>query len=127
MYLLLDLSVNDTIHVALFNESEVKDHHVAGINRDLLATVVDFLTQEGMSTKDVQGIATVVGAGGFTSTRIGAIIANVFGYSQKIPVLGIAAEEMTDLPAVATKLSAKATNQYVSASYSAEPNIGKKK
>lgn len=127
MYLLFDLSEKDAIHLALFDEEKRSDATVSGRNRDLLAVLDDFLQKENVNKKDIQGIATVVGAGGFTSTRIAAVVANAFAYAQKIPVIAVQKEQTADIPSLIAQLSTRPAGEYVSATYSAEPNIGRKK
>ncbi len=122
MYLLFDLSEKDIIHIVLFDETKQKDFSVVGRNRDLLGAVFDFLKQEGLEKGDIRGIATVVGAGGFTSTRIAAVVANAFAYAQKIPVIAVQKNQIYDLSSLIPHFSQPA-GVYVSATYSGAPNI----
>lgn len=127
MYLLFDLSVKDIIHLALFDKTRRMDKEIPGRNRDLLSAMDDFLIEQKLSKNDIKGIMTVVGAGSFTSTRIAAVIANAFGYAQKIPLLAIQRDQLGDVQSLIPKLLAQPLGQYVSATYSGEPNITKKK
>ena len=123
MYLLLDLSTRDLIHLALFDEHHRTDKEVSGLNRDLLAAVDDFLTEQKLQKDDIKGIMSVVGTGSFTSTRIGTVVANAFGFVQKIPLLAIRKEQTGDIQSLISTLLAQPAGQYISATYSGEPNI----
>lgn len=124
MHLLLDPSAKDLIHLALFDEQRIKRYECAGRNRELLEAIDSFLTQEGAAKYDLKGIMVVVGAGSFTSTRIAAVIANVFGYVHGIPLLAINKEQAGDPQSLIPQLLSQPVRQYISATYSAEPNIG---
>jgi len=123
MFLLLDPSNKDLIHLALFDEKATKWYECAGKNRELLQSVDSFFTEEGVAKESLQGIMVVVGAGSFTSTRIAAVIANVFGYVQGLPLLAITKEEANDTQALIPTLIQEPALQYISAAYSGEPNI----
>ena len=128
-----DLSEKDLIQLALFDEAQWKDFSVAGRNRDLLAALDNFLQQEKLATADIRGIATVVGVGGFTSTRIACVLANAFAYARKIPVVAVSKEQGADQAFLLSFFSKKSASAkagqaaYISARYSGEPNIGRKK
>ncbi len=122
MFLLFDLSEKDLISLAWFSEESAERKEYEGQNRDLLFSVDSFLEEQGVEKGDVKGIAVVIGSGGFTSTRIATVVANTFAYVQNIPVLAVEKEE-DDLKEVATRLKSQPVGQYVSAVYSAEPNI----
>jgi tRNA A37 threonylcarbamoyladenosine modification protein TsaB len=81
-----------------------------------------FLDQQNMDKKSIQGVAVVVGVGGFTSTRIATTLANAWHFVQKIPVLAVSAEEASK----PQKLIEKFTSEnYILAEYSGEPNLGR--
>lgn len=69
----------------------------------------------------------VVGAGGFTSTRVACVVANTFAYVLKIPLLAITAAEASDPQKLIPKLLKQKSGNYISAAYSGEANIGRKK
>lgn len=125
MYLLIDPSARDLIHLALFDEDTIKRYECAGRNRELLMTIDLFLSQEGVPKDNLKGIMAVIGAGSFTSTRIAAVIANVFGYVQGLPLLAVTKEQASKPQALIPALAKQPVRQYVSATYSGEPNIGK--
>ena len=126
MYLLVDLSEKDIIHLSLFDADKKNDIHVNGMNRDLLQSIDDYLHSEQVKKEDVSGIMVVVGAGGFTSTRIAAIVANTFAYVLNIPLLAIQKEDVQRTQTLISELLAQPIGQYISAAYSGEPNIGRK-
>lgn len=123
MFLLLDLCARDQIHLALFNEVTITHTNVPGRNRELLSILDDFLRQEKLAKEDVKGIMVVVGAGGFTNTRIATVVANTFGYVQMIPLVAIAKDEPVSVQLLIPKLLEQSIGQYISPSYSAAPNI----
>ena len=123
MFLLLDPSNKDLIHLALFDEKATKWYECAGRNRELLRSIDFFLNHKGVVKDSLQGIMVVVGAGSFTSTRIAAVIANVFGYVHGLPLLAITKEEANDTQALIPTLIREPARQYISAAYSGEPNI----
>ncbi len=122
-YLLIDTSERDTIRLSFFDEATKQDVQREASNRDLLKVIDDFLTVNKVSKDTVAGIMTVVGEGGFTSTRLATTVANTFAYVQKIPVLAISKEQVSDPQALISALSKQPIGQYISATYSAPPNI----
>jgi len=121
MFLLFDLSVKDSIHLALF-ETETIEHKIySDRNRELLSCVNDLLKEKRPS-----GIMVVVGSGSFTSTRIACVVANTFGYVLQIPLLAITKAEASDPQKLIKKLLKQPRGQYISATYSGEANIGLK-
>jgi tRNA A37 threonylcarbamoyladenosine modification protein TsaB len=126
MYLLIDLSEKKIIDLILFDENN--DHHkqFPGFNKDLLNTVGNFFKEIGITPKDLLGIAVIVGTGSFTGTRLAVTLANTFAYALKIKILTIKKEEKGDLLGIISKLKNKKAGEYVSATYSGEPNIGGK-
>ncbi len=124
MFLLLDPSEKDSIHLSLFDDKKKTDFRQLGKNRELLEAIDFFLSQEKIDKIDIQGIMVVIGAGGFTSTRIATVIASVFGYVRKIPLLAIQKDEADNLAQLIPRLLEQPAGQYISATYSGEPNIG---
>ena len=124
MYLLIDLSQKNTIHLALFDEKNRFDKSFEGQNRELLFCIDQFLTEKKLSKKDVSGVAVVVGEGGFTSTRLAVTVANTFAYVLQTPVLTVGLNEVNDFSALIKRFDGQPSGQYVSATYSGEPNIG---
>jgi len=127
MYLLLDLSQRDTIHLALFDEQLIEHKKYSGMNRELLSSVDNFLSLQNVKKEEIGGIMVVVGSGSFTSTRIACVVANTFAYVLQIPLLAIGEDKINDVQDLIPELLTQPKGQYISATYSGEPNIGKKK
>lgn len=124
MYLLIDLSEFDQIHLSIFNEDTLFDFNKSGRNRELLGAVDEFLKDKKIDKNDIKGVMTVVGEGSFTNTRISATLANVFGYQLQIPIMAISKNQVSRVQDMIAELQKVRVGQYVSAKYSAEPNIG---
>jgi len=125
MYLLFDLSVRDTTHLALFNKESIEHKKYSGMNRELLSSVDDFLNLQNVKKEEIGGIMVVVGAGSFTSTRIGCVVANTFAYVLQIPLLAIGEDKIDNIQGLISELLKQPKGQYISATYSGEPNIGR--
>lgn len=123
MFLLIDTSEKDSVHLALFDQNTIEHKKILALNRELLSCVDDFLQEKKLDKKDVQGVMVVVGAGGFTSTRIATTIANSFGYILQIPLLAIKKEQVDEVQKLIPLLLTQPKGQYISATYSGEPNI----
>lgn len=142
MFLLIDTSEKDNIVLALFNKDNIEYKNYSVPNRELLVCIDElFISQSCLTTgkksikskihkvnlNDLEGIMVVVGAGNFTNTRIACVVANTFAYILQIPLLAIQKEQVVDVQNLIPKLLTQIPGQYISATYSAEPNIGKKK
>ena len=126
MYLLIDMSVQDQIHLALFDTETRVDKIFKGQNRELLFCIDELVkSRKYKAESDIKGIMVVVGAGSFTSTRIACVVANTFGYVLQIPLLAISVERVDKVKELIPVLSKQPKGQYISATYSGEPNIGK--
>ncbi|PLX26158.1 hypothetical protein C0581_05110 [Candidatus Parcubacteria bacterium] len=128
MFLLIDMSELDQIHLALFDSEKRFDKTFEGRNRELLASI-DTLTKNhgAWSMEQLEGVMVVVGAGSFTSTRIACVVANTFAYAKQISLLAISVDQVDQVQDLIPELLKQPKGQYISATYSAEPNIGKKK
>lgn len=124
MILLIDLSKNDAIHLALFDKDSIEHKNYSGRNRELLASINSFFDEQKLKKEDLKGIMIVIGSGSFTNTRISAVVANTFGYVLNIPLLAITKEQIKNVQELISDLLKQPKGQYISASYSAEPNIG---
>lgn len=125
VFLLINTSVRNEISLNLFKGTFVEQKNYSAPNRELLMTIENFLQANTLGVQDVEGIATVVGVGSFTSTRIATTVANTWAYAKNIPILAIQAEEADDLILLEKKLTAASAGIFISATYSGEPNIGK--
>lgn len=135
MFLLIDTSEKDNIVLALFDKDNIEYKNYSVPNRELLGCIDKlFESQKSIKSKvhkvsfdDLEGIMVVVGAGSFTNTRIACVVANTFAYDKQIPLLAIEKEETNKVQTLIPKLLKQKPGHYISATYSAEPNIGKKK
>lgn len=135
MFLLIDTSEKDNIQLALFDQNIIEHQNYSVPNRELLACIDKLFTSQKFIKSKVhkvdfdglKGIMVVVGAGNFTNTRIACVVANTFAYSLQIPLLAIQKKQVVDVQNLIPKLLEQIPGQYISATYSAEPNIGKKK
>ena len=127
MYLLIDLSNQDSINLSIFNESKRFDKVFAGRNRELLLCIEKIVKSRNYKVESLHGVMVVVGTGSFTSTRVACVVANTFAYVLDIPLLAIKNEEVDEVQKMIPKLLKQKAGHYLSATYSGEPNIGKKK
>lgn len=124
MYLLINMSQKDQIDLSLFTENEKTDYQVLGRNKELLGAIDQLLQQTETPKEDIQGIMVVVGAGGFTSTRLAVTVANTFGSVLQIPLMTITQDQVGDIQSLIPQLQEQPKGQLISATYSGEPNIG---
>lgn len=124
MFLLIDMSVNNKIRLALFDEKNLVEKIYEGMNRELLNCMDSFFVENKFDKQDLQGIMVVLGSGSFTSTRIATVVANTFAYVLKIPLLAIKEDQIDKVQDLITELLKQPKGQYISAKYSGEPNIG---
>ncbi|MDD2656527.1 MAG: hypothetical protein PHQ18_03095 [Patescibacteria group bacterium] len=124
MFLLIDMSEKDQIHLALFDTEKLVEKKYEGQNRELLLCIDNLLTENNFEKENIKGIMIVVGTGSFTSTRIACVVANTFAFVLQIPLLAIKVEEIVNVQSLIPKLLEQEKGQYISATYSGEPNIG---
>ncbi|MBU0546362.1 hypothetical protein KKA13_03860 [Patescibacteria group bacterium] len=125
MYLIIDNSIDDKIslHYSLNTKWVQRDFAVdEGMN--ILSSLQQVLDEEGEDLADLNGLGAVVGIGRFTATRVAVTAGNTLAYALKIPIIGITNIDYEDF---SRKLKDVPIGQYVSAKYSGEANIGKKK
>ena len=129
MYLLFDLSQKDTIHLILFDKKTIEHKFYSGRNRELLGCIHNLSKIKNLKfkIKNLAGIMVVVGSGGFTSTRVACVVANTFAYVLRIPLLAVTTTQASDPQKLIPKLLKQPKGQYISATYSGEANIGRKK
>jgi len=125
MFLSIDTSEKDNIVLALFDQDNIEYKNYSVPNRELLACMDNLFINKNIN--DLEGIMVVVGAGSFTNTRIACVVANTFAYTKQIPLLAIEKIDVKKVQDLIPKLLKQKPGHYISATYSAEPNIGKKK
>lgn len=126
------MSEREQINLALFDKIFLVKKNYTGQNRELLECIEK--SQKSIKSKvhkvkenKIEGIMVVVGVGSFTSTRIACVVANTFAYVQQIPLLAIQKTDVDNIQKLIPKLLKQKPGHYISATYSGEPNIGKKK
>src|SRR3989338_2960215 len=131
MYILVDPSEKDRIKIIGFDETNIETEVFDAINREILFSLDYFLLARKMDKKNVQGIAVVVGVGGFTSTRLATTLANAWHFVENIPLLAISVDEVMEPQKLIKKFNLDShksrglnVRQYILAEYSGEPNIG---
>lgn len=124
MYLLLDNSNAGEIGIYLWLNNIWVQHIYSASENNLVVAIDKCLREEKCTLKDLEGIAVVVGKGSFTSTRIAVTVANTLSYALSIPVVSTVSIEDAGL---ITKIKNANKDILVSAVYSGEPNIGKKR
>jgi len=126
-YLLIDMSEKSDIHLVLFDEEKKVEKNFEGQNRELLLCIDNFFIENNVVKENIKGIMVVVGVGTFTSTRIACVVANSFAFVLQIPLLAIGTDDIVKVQDLIPSLLKQPKGQYISATYSGEPNIGKPK
>jgi len=126
-YLLIDMSEKSDIHLVLFDEEKKVEKNFEGQNRELLLCIDNFFIENNVVKENIKGIMVVVGVGTFTSTRIACVVANTFAFVLQIPLLAIGTDDIVKVQDLIPSLLKQPKGQYISATYSGEPNIGKPK
>ncbi len=127
MYLLVDNSADEKVIFVYTDGAKWKKIEFGCLQNSrvfLLSLLDKLLKKTKHKLSDIDGIAVVVGKGKFTATRIAVTMANTLAYALKIPVIGVIDESKTGL---LKKIKIAKPGIYVSAKYSAEATIGKKK
>jgi tRNA A37 threonylcarbamoyladenosine modification protein TsaB len=89
-----------------------------------LTAIQKVLAEAGKTLTDLKGLGVTVGIGRFTATRIAVTAGNTMAYALSIPIVGMTKMDYEDFM---KKIKEVPTGQYVSAKYSGEAHIGKKK
>ncbi len=127
MFLLIDPSVKDQITLAFFDMSSVEKKVYEVMNREVLTCIDAFLLEKKLTIKDIEGILVVIGAGGFSSTRIAVTVANTFAYTCQIPLLAITEAQAGQPQECLALLLQQEPGKYIAPEYSGEPNITQSK
>lgn len=123
MYLGIDISEKNIIYLLFFTDQAEQSLRVEATHRELLATIDLFLQQYSLTVSDIRGIAIVSGEGSFTSSRISAVIGNMFAYTKRIPIIGIEKSAWESCAENAERLQKRSVGEYLPATYRSEPNI----
>ncbi len=108
------------------NKKVVQAEFVIGDN-PLLFWVDKFLKEMSIDAGVISGLAVRVGSGSFTSTRMAVTTANALAYALNIPVVAVGPDENWPNQNIGERIACAHPGQYVLATYSGAPNIGKKK
>jgi len=120
MYLLIDNSLNDKIIFHYCLDTIWVQREFVRDEKSLLEVMNELLLSENKQISDLRGLATIIGKGKFTATRIAVTLVNTLAYSLKIPVVAVENWSQDLLK----NIQASPIGQYVSAQYSAPANIG---
>lgn len=120
--LLIDLQNSGQIRLAIFSQEMTKESVQEGNNRELLTAIAEFLEKNSLSPRDLFGIAVVEKTGSFSSTRISATIANAWKATLGTKVVAVEPGVVYTHDSLLQALESAVG--YISAHYSAEPNIG---
>lgn len=131
MYLVINTTNDKIIEIFL-----VKDKinfwykKIAGERKQsekLLSGIEKMFSVHKIKPSQIKGIGVVFGPGGFTSVRIGVVVANTLGYGWKIPVAGIISSKYEGNKDLVEKLLNKIkktkVGKIVLPYYDKEPNI----
>lgn len=126
MKLLIDNSLEDQVVFCLSISDGWKKFVFSqtALPQPLLVLLEALLSKQKKHLADLTGIAVVLGQGRFTATRIAVTVANTLAYALKIPVMGV---KKIDFDNLDKKFKKAPKGIYLSAQYSGEANIGKKK
>lgn len=125
MYLCIDSTERNNHHLILFEKGDKKETYAD--HPFLLVAIENFLESVGVSKKEIQGIAVVVGKGTFSSIRMATTLANAWHYSLHIPIISIPSEGLDHLDSCAEELQSQKDSGYILPTYSGPPNIGSSK
>lgn len=118
MILKIDTTQNNMINIwlldgdgGLLRSVEIEAKHAQA--ERLLPGVNQLLLDAGRTLEDIEKIVVVNAGDGFTSLRIGIIVANTLAYALNVPVEGTSGEVLR-----------KEGVMVVAPEYSREPNVG---
>lgn len=123
MFLLIDNSADEMIVFHGYVDNSWIQKQYLAQKYSVVGALEQFLRDVNKRLPDLCGLAVVIGKGKFTATRIAVTVANALAYALKVPVLTVDGwvENLHD------RIVEMPVGQYVSAKYSGEANIGKKK
>ncbi|MFA6918551.1 MAG: tRNA (adenosine(37)-N6)-threonylcarbamoyltransferase complex dimerization subunit type 1 TsaB [Patescibacteria group bacterium] len=131
MYLIINTTDDKGIEIFLVKD-KVNFWHKKIIgerkqSEKLLVGIEKIITTQKIKFSQLKGIGVVSGPGGFTSVRIGVVVANTLGYAWKVPVAGIRKDEFENNDDLISKLLIKIKKvkkgSIVLPFYDREPNI----
>ncbi len=126
MYLVIDPSSPEVVRFSLFDIGLRTAKEYTPDHTGVLGALENFFEKRQVVKEQVTGVAVVVGVGTFTRTRLAVTLANIWSFAYHIPVRAITFLESADAEVVMRKFDEPVDSTYITATYSAEPNIGKK-
>lgn len=124
MILILELFGSDTQKFTLFQDKKIiSEEFKDKKNREMLSLIDSFLQKNHLTPKNLEAIVLVLAKASFTSARIATVIVNTFAYVLNIKVLIVKNFSMNDLSKISEQIKHTKNGKYVSAFYSAKPNI----
>ncbi len=126
MYLVIDPSSPEVVRFSLFDIGLRTAKEYTTDHTGFLGALENFFEKRQVVKEQVTGVAVVVGVGTFTRTRLAVTLANIWSFAYHIPVRAITFLESADAEVVMRKFDEPVDSTYITATYSAEPNIGKK-
>ena len=125
MYIIIDNSDREKIIFFFLIKDIWKEKVYKTEGRKPLLIYIDkLLVSQKKIKNDIKGIGIIIGKGSFTSARVSVTTANIFGLALDIPLITL--EEFNPILALDKFRKAK-RKIYLSAKYSAKPNITKPK
>lgn len=126
MYLVIDPSSSEVVRFSLVDSGFRTAKEYTTDHTGFLGALENFFERRQATREQVTGVAVVVGAGTFTRTRLAVTLANVWSFAYHIPVCAITFLESADAEVIIKKFAEPTDSTYITATYSGEPNIGKK-
>ena len=133
-YMILIIDTTDSKIIKLILAQGVGDFVVQEIageykqSEKLLVSINNILRKNKIDRQDLKQIGVVSGPGGFTSLRIGVVVANTLAYALSVSVVGInKTDYKNDEELVKQVLNYKSNKKklnIVMPKYGSEPNIG---
>lgn len=136
MILIVNTIISDRLLLGLVDKTgkltERRGEIVGYRQAEKLLLLIDaLLKKKKLKITDLRGVIVVSGPGGFSSVRLGIMLANTLGYSLNIPVVGLPATKFKNLEGLAGAgfklLKKKKKFSFVQPFYGAKPNITKSK
>lgn len=122
-WLFIDTTQSGEFKIGWLRGTSHKIKTLQGKSHKILPALARLATQQQL--RDLQGICVVSGPGSFTAVRTGVLIANLLARQCAKPLVGVNADEASDLESLGRRLAEHGFKsvKYVSPVYSAEPNI----
>jgi len=133
MILIINTALAETLEIILAQNAKdfsVKKFGAAGHQSEKLLIALDgFLRLKKITPQKLTGLGVVSGPGGFSSVRIGVVVANSLAWALKIPVVGISKNNFKNngelVSRVCQKLKAGQNDKIVLPVYDRELKIKK--